>query len=273
MRLNREREPSQQEEAERPGTRAGADEFTFTQILALQRSAGNAAVARALAGPERRGRAAARDADAMENQPAGATLQRYFQFNGKEVTSKVKVPTIHGASATDLQKLADDKTNDYGPITDAASVTAAMLKYQANNRVVEQVLPLDEDFAGNQTVWNNNAFAVHAKQPVRATFQLDWNQGKHDTGFKPPDGNVRHKTGGAKMPPGSDYATLAQGVPAALAKARLTQIFAKAPREPFDFRVQKNVQADGLQYEISAQWAPLETGRHVLVYYHCYPPR
>jgi hypothetical protein len=246
-------------------------------------------------GPEARRRAAAREAEAANgpehmvlagvsnhllaralstgNSPAGATLQRYFTHKRNVIDDKAKLPTIHGASANDLKKLADDTVNDYGAILDKDSVVAAMKKYEANHTVVAPVLALDESMTGHLTVWNDDAFALHAGQPVRATFQLDWNQGKHDTQFAPSEGDPRHKAGGQKMPPGSDYATLAQGVPAELAKARLTQIFAKAAGTKLDFSVQKKIQADGLQYEMSAKWAPLAAGRHVLVYYHCYPPR
>jgi hypothetical protein len=206
------------------------------------------------------------------NPPASATLQRFFQFKGKEVPSEVKVPRIHGASPTDLQKLADDKKNDYGPITDAASVAAAIEQYEANNRVVVALPALDEIYAGYRTVWNDDAFAEHEELPVQATFQLDSMQGKHDAAFASGK-DARKKTGGQQMPSGSDYAALAQGVPAALTRERLDQIFAKAARAPLDFSVQAIRQDDGYHYEISAMWAPRDEGRHLLVYYHCYPPR
>lgn len=205
------------------------------------------------------------------NPPAGATLQRVFQFRGKQVPGKAKVPKIHGVSATDLQKLADDE-HDYGAITDATSVAAAMQVYEENHRVVVAPLPLDEMYAGYRTVWNDDAFAEHAGLRVRATFQLDSMQGKHDAEFAS-DKDARKKSGGQQMPPRSDYETLAQGVPADLTRQRSARIFEKPAREPLNFSVQKVRQADGYHYEISAMWAPLDEGRHLLVYYHCYPPR
>jgi hypothetical protein len=245
-------------------------------------------------GPKSRRRAAARHPDAAPapartvpagvsnhllarvlstgNPPAGATLQRVFQYKGKEVNDKSKMPTIHGAKAADLQKLAGDKKHDYGAITDAPSVAAAILQYATNNTVVVAPLALDEMYVGNVTVWNDDAFAQHTGQPVRATFQLDTGQGKHDAAFASGK-DARKKTGGQQMPADTDYETLAQGVPAALTTARLTQIFAKAARETLDFAVQGTLQDDGYHYEISAMWTPLTVGRHILVYYHCYPPR
>lgn len=202
---------------------------------------------------------------------ARALLQRVFQFKGKEVPSDAKVPKIHGAKAADLQKLADDKAHDYGAITDAGSVAAAMQVYEARHRVVAKLPPLDETYAGYRTVWNDDAFAERDDQTVRATFQLDSMQGKHDSAFAA-DKDARKKAGGQQMPPQSDYAALAQRVPAALARERLDQIFNRAARVPLDFSVQREVQEDGYHYEISARWAPLDEGLHLLVYYHCYPP-
>jgi hypothetical protein len=204
--------------------------------------------------------------------PAGPILQRVFHYKGKEVPTEANVPRIHGVKDADLQKLAKDK-HDYGTITDAASVAAAMVVYTTNNTVVQAPPPLDETYKGNKTVWDAPEFANYLGQSVRATFQLDAGQGKHDDGFAAADKDARKESGGQKMPPGTDYESLAQGVPAALATARLTQIFANPARVKFDFSVQKKVQADGLQYEISAMWAPLAAGRHLLVFYHCYPPR
>jgi hypothetical protein len=205
------------------------------------------------------------------NPPSGATLQRFFQFKGKQVPRDAKVPRIHGVSGTDLQKLAEDK-HDYGAITDAGSVAAAMKVYATNNTVVEAPPALDEIYAGYKTVWNDDAFAEHDGKSVRATFQLDSMQGKHDAEFAS-DKDARKKAGGQQMPEGSDYESLAQGVPADLTRERLDEIFANATRAKLDFAVQKNVQSDGYQYEISAMWAPLDEGLHLLVYYHCYPPR
>ena len=205
------------------------------------------------------------------NPPAGAALQRVFQFNGKQVPRDAKVPRIHGVKATDLQKLAEDDAHDYGAITDAGSVAAAMQVYEARHRVVVALAPLDETYAGYRTVWNDDAFAEHNEQTVRATFQLDSMQGKHDSAFAA-DKDARKKAGGQQMPPQSDYATLAQGVPADLARERLDQIFSRAARVALDFSVQREVQDDGYHYEISARWAPLDEGLHLLVYYHCYPP-
>jgi hypothetical protein len=245
-------------------------------------------------GPESRRRAAAQDPDAApapahtvpagvsnqllaralstSNPPAGAMLQRVFQFKGKQIPGEAKVPRIHGVSPTDLQKLADDE-RDYGAITDARSVAAAMEVYERNHTVVEAPLPLDEMYAGYRTVWTDNAFAEHEGLSVRATFQLDSMQGKHDAEFAS-DKDARKKSGGQQMPPGSDYEALAQGVPAELARDRLDQIFENPARAPLNFSVQKIRQWDGYHYEISAMWAPLDEGRlHLLVYYHCYPPR
>lgn len=206
------------------------------------------------------------------NPSVGATLQRFFQYNDKKVPP-AKVPRIHSASGTDLKKLADDKDHDYGAITDAASVAAAMERYTQNHTFVETPPELDEMFTGNRTVWDDAAFAEHDELPVRATFQLDSGQGKHDETFAASDKGARKKAGGQKMPSGTDYRTLAQGVPADLTRDRLDQIFANPVRTKLDFSVQKSIQADGYQYEISAMWAPLDGGWHVLVYYHCYPPR
>ena len=147
------------------------------------------------------------------NPPAGAALQRVFQFNGKQVPRDAKVPRIHGVKAADLQKLAEDDAHDYGAITDAGSVAAAMQVYEARHRVVVALAPLDETYAGYRTVWNDDAFAEHNEQTVRATFQLDSMQGEHDSAFAA-DKDARKKAGGQQMPPQSDYATLAQGVPA-----------------------------------------------------------
>lgn len=97
-------------------------------------------------------------------------------------------------------------------------------------------------------------------------------QGKHDAAFASGK-DARKKAGGEQMPPGSDYRALAQGVPAELTRERLDEIFAKAARVPLDFSVQMVLQDDGYHYEISAMWAPVDEGRHLLVYYHCYPPR
>lgn len=245
-------------------------------------------------GPESRRRAAARDPEAAPapghifpagvsnhllaralstgNPPAGATLQRVFKFKGKEVPREAKVPTIHGVSAIDLQNLAKDD-HDYGTITTAASVQTAMGEYRRRHTVVEAPLALDEMHKGYKTVWTDDAFTEHNELSVRATFQLDSMQGKHDGKFASEDKDARKKTGGQQMPPDSDYEALAQGVPAALTRARLDDIWAKAARQPLNFSVQKFVQDDGFQYEISAMWAPVDDGLHLLVYYHCYPPR
>lgn len=123
-------------------------------------------------GPDsrRRRRAAARDVEAAEvpahllpagvsnhllaralstrNPPAGATLQRFFQYKGKQVPGEAKVPTIFKASPADVQMLADDKKNDYGPITDAKSVADAMVRYREKNTVVKALPALDQIYAG-----------------------------------------------------------------------------------------------------------------------------
>jgi hypothetical protein len=242
-------------------------------------------------GPESQRRAAARGGDAAPTPqivPAGvsnhllaralstgnasATLQRFFQYKGKRVSGDAKMPNIHGASAGDLQKLAKDGEHDYGAITDAASVTAAMQIYSANHQPVADTTPLPELFTGNRTVWTDDAFDQRQGQPVRATFQLDSMQGKHDDEFATGK-DARKKGGGEKMPAGTDYAALAQEVPAELARERLGRIFGNGERKGFDFSVQKEIQADGLQYEMSAMWAREAGGFRLLVYYHCYPPR
>ena len=205
------------------------------------------------------------------NPPAGAMLQRSFQYKRTQVSGKDKMPRIHGVKEADLKKLAEDDEHDYGTITDAASVALAMEKYRANHPVVVAQVALDQIYAGYRTVWNDDEFAEHEGQSVRATFQLDSMQGKHDAEFAS-DKDARKKSGGQQMPEGSDYPTLAQDVPAELTRRRLNQIFAQAARAPLNFSVQKIRQSDGYHYEISAMWAPLGEGRHLLVYYHCYPP-
>lgn len=202
--------------------------------------------------------------------PAGPVLQRVFKVKKTEYRGDDKLPTIHGASRTDLQKLAQDDF-DYGTLTDKGSVAAAMARYEERHRAASAPPPLDQIYAGYRTVWQDEAFADHDGSVVRATFQLDAMQGKHDVAFAA-DKDARKKAGGTKMPAGTDYPSLAQGVPAELTRARLAQIFAKKPRVGFDFSVQKAIQDDGYQYEISAMWEPVDDGIHLLVYYHCYPP-
>jgi len=202
--------------------------------------------------------------------PAGAMLQRDFKYKGKDVPP-AKLPSIHGVKAADLQKLAADK-HPYGDITDPEALTAALESYAERNTVAKVLPALDQVYAGYQTVWTNEEFAEHDGQTVRAIFQLDAMQGKHDAKFAG-DKDARKKGGGEQMPEDSDYETLAQGVPADLTTERLTDIFAKRARTPLDFSVQKVLQWDGFHYEISAVWDRRGEGIDLVVYYHCYPPR
>lgn len=204
--------------------------------------------------------------------PAVATIQRTFTHKKKKIPEEAKVPTIHGVSKLDLEKLANDKEYDYGEIKDRATFDAALAVYTERHRTAETVLPLDQSYAGYRTVSDDVSFAEFEGAPVRATFQLDSMQGKHDVQFASgPD--ARKKSGGSLMPRDTDYETLAQGVPAELTRARLGEIFATPERAAYNYSVQRAVQDDGYQYEISARWAATDAGRHVLVFYHCYPPK
>jgi len=252
------------------GTRMLADELAH---VVQQRERANAAPAGiAVAPPDRFAPSDQLLARARSTgyPPAGATLQRKFTFKKKEYSRGDKMPAIHSVSPSDLQQLADDEY-DYGTITNAGSVTLALATYRTRHPVVVTQTALDQLYAGYRTVWNDNAFAEHDGKPVRVTFQLDSGQGKHDEQFAS-DKDARKKSGGQQMPWGSNYAELAQDVPAKLTRDRLNQIFAKREREALDYSVQRTAQSDGFHYEISARWASVSEGRHILVYYHCYPP-
>ena len=202
--------------------------------------------------------------------PAGAMLQRIFKYKDKDVPP-AKLPSIYGVKEADLKKLAADP-HPYGDITDPALRTAALDLCAQKNAVAKVLPPLDQVYAGYQTVWTNEEFTEHDGQTVRAIFQLDAMQGKHDAKFAG-DKDARKKGGGEQMPEDSDYETLAQGVPADLTTERLADIFAKRPRTPLDFSVQKVRQWDGYHYEISAAWDRRGEDIDLVVYYHCYPPR
>jgi hypothetical protein len=203
-----------------------------------------------------------------------------FQHAGKKRTpapidGRSALPSIQSVKPTDLALLAAD-TYDYGRLETLGEVQAAMVVYAGRHRKVEDAVPLDQVKIGHVTVWDSDEFAQEEVDvPVRVTFQLDWFQGKHDQPFMRANSEADPRDmDGTQMRRGlGQYATLAQGVPAALTSARMAQIFARPENTAYDFAVMGTMQSDGLYYEISAMWATAGPGRHVLVYYHCYPDR
>ena len=206
-------------------------------------------------------------------------VQRMFNHKGKKreaTTYKLKdpLPTIHGVSDADLRLLADDEF-DYKAIESKADFTKAWAEYQKRHAKKAEVLPLDQEQAGNVTVREfDTVEQTQYAGTVRMTMQLDWLQGKHDGPFMKANTELQARKMAENQMRRSleQYRELAGGAPFELAKARLGTIFKKGQRVPFDFSVMGKQQSDGLYYEISAKWASEgPTSRHVLVYYHCFP--
>jgi hypothetical protein len=111
-------------------------------------------------------------------QAAPGSLQRVFSHKGRKQKAASfgkddAMPTIQGASKGDLLKLATDE-HDYGQLENKAEVAEAMTEYARRHPVVAEKTPLDESQVGNVTVLEVPAF----RRNLRATFQLDWLQGK-----------------------------------------------------------------------------------------------
>jgi hypothetical protein len=203
-------------------------------------------------------------------------LQRSFEHQGKKriaatIGKGADLPRIQGAKEADLRKLADDD-HDYGALESKDDVDAALVTYATKHPVVVTKTPLEEQQGGNVTVLDVPNFRRNA----RATFQLDWLQGKHDQPFMREHSSLKpRKSDGSQMRLTLDqYAALARGVPSQLTGERMTKILAKPEEVALDFSVMDSKQSDGYYYEISAKWQNLGgVRRHVLVYYHCFPEK
>ena len=219
--------------------------------------------------------ASPRTPDALDVQLQRAVLQRVFQHKGRKQKAATfgkgsTPPNIQGAKTADLQKLADDD-HDYGAIEKKSDVDAALLVYATNHPVVVVKTPLDEAQLGNVTVLDVPAFSRN----TRVTFQVDWLQGKHDQPFMRAESDVapRGMDGTQMRRSLEQYADLARGVPTALARQHMARILAKGEEVAHDFSIMGTKQSDGLYYEISGKWQSLGgNNRHVLIYYHCFPP-
>lgn len=202
------------------------------------------------------------------------TLQGVFSKNRSvyDASSK-KLPSIHGVKPADLEKLARSDV-DFGELKGKPDVETALMKWQeAQAPVAEAKVPLVDSGKSFKVV---AAFPGHGlefkdAETVDVTCSLDWGQGKHDPTVA---GGARKKGGGTRVREGWDYAGSAKEVVLGLLAARAEDLGRLPEQEGLDFSIQKEVQSDGLHYEISAAWeVKPKGGYHVLVYYHCYPPR
>jgi hypothetical protein len=203
--------------------------------------------------------------------PVKTAAQMKFTYK-KTVYDKTsaKLPKIHGISSKDIENLAQSD-EDFGELRDKSDFTESIEKMSAVIKKTAKV-PLADKFAGHHTVGSfTRAWVFRDKDSVDITCQLDWGQGKHDSKYSGKDG--RTKSGGEQVPEGFDYEGSAETTVLPLLQSKLDQLATKGEQEPLNFAVQMKQQSDGLHYEISAAWEVLDDSIHILVYYHCYPPR